>query len=536
MAFYSAADNLVAGDTNGSFDTFLYDRQARTTTRVSVGPGGAQASRATLLFDGPGSPAISADGRWVAFVSSADNLVPGDTNGASDVFVYDRQTGATTRVSVGPGGGQANTDAFYLAASRTSISADGRWVAFESPASNLVPGNTNASYDVFVHDMQTGTTTRVSMGPAGTQGNGSSTSAAISDDGRWVTFRSLASNLVAGDTNGSDDVFVHDRQTATTTRVSVSSAGAPGNNRSTSPAISADGRWVTFQSLASNLVAGDTNESYDVFVHDRQTATTTCISVGPGGAQGISHGTSPAISADGRFVSFVSLAANLVPGGDTASSDAFVHDRQTGTTTRMSASSGGAPGNDGSEYATISADGRWVAFHSLASNLVTADTNNSIDVFLRDRGDPACFAALAPLSASAGQPGGTGSVAVTTGAGCAWSAVSNDPTWLSVTGGVSGTGSGSVSFSVAANPTTFARIGTLTIAGQWFTVTQVGVCVVPPRLDGDGSRGSRRTWECDRHDERMVHVDGGVERSRLADRDERVERHKHRDGELHGGR
>jgi Tol biopolymer transport system component len=173
--------------------------------------------------------------------------------------------GTTTRVSVASNGAQGNGDSFS-----SSISADGRYVAFHSIASNLVSGDTNGAWDVFVHDRQSGQTTRVSAASNGAQGNGDSESPSISADGRYVAFSSDASNLVSGDTNGAWDVFVHDRQSGQTTRVSAASNGAQGNGDSESPSISADGRYVAFSSDASNLVSGDTNGAWDVFVHDRQ--------------------------------------------------------------------------------------------------------------------------------------------------------------------------------------------------------------------------------------------------------------------------
>ena len=375
VAFESNATNLVVGDTNGQFDVFVHDQQQGTTTRVSVGAGGLQGN------DRSGQPAISADGRWVAFSSGASNLVAGDTNGETDVFVHDRQTGTTTRTSVAAGGVQGNGPSYASA-----ISADGRWVAFSSGASNLVAGDTNGTGDAFVYDQQTGTTTRVSLGPGGAQGNGGSGASGISADGRWVAFSSAASNLVASDTNGTGDVFVHDQQTGATTRVSVGPGGAQANGESDHSAFSADGRLVMFGSSASNLVAGDTNGVADTFVHDQQTGTTARVSVGLGGAQANDYSFAKGISADGRWVVFESLASNLVA-GDTNQWDAFVHDLQTGTTTRVSVGTGGVQGNGDSGNPAISADGRWVAFDSYASNLVAGDTGG-LDVFVHDRVSP----------------------------------------------------------------------------------------------------------------------------------------------------
>ena len=255
VVYRSDASNLVAGDTNGSYDVFVWDRVSEVTQRVSVASDGTQAD-----YDSWG-PAISADGRWVTYYSSASNLVAGDTNGSYDVFVWDRVSGVTQRVSVASDGTQANYDS-----RGPSISADGRWVTYLSYASNLVAGDTNGDYDVFVWDRVSGVTERVSVGSDGTQANSKSWNPAISADGRWVTYYSYASNLVAGDTNGDYDVFVWDRVSGVTQRVSMASDGAQANYGSYAPAVSADGRWVTYESDAPNLVAGDTNGSVDVFL------------------------------------------------------------------------------------------------------------------------------------------------------------------------------------------------------------------------------------------------------------------------------
>ena len=390
VVFASGATNLVSGDTNAAYDIFVHDRQTGTTERVSVATGGGQAN--STSYD----PAISADGRFVAFYSYATNLVSGDTNGATDVFVHDRQTGTTERVSVATGGGQA-TGSSYIPA----ISADGRFVAFYSLAPDLVSGDTNGKTDVFVHDRQTGTTERVSVATGGTEADGSSYNPAISADGRFVAFHSGATNLVGGDTNVANDVFVHDRQTGTTERVSVATNGGQANDTSANAAISADGRFVAFQSIATNLIGGDTNGSSDVFVHDRQTGTTARVSVVTGGGQATGgHSFDPAIGADGRFVAFYSTATDLVGGDTNTSYDVFVHDRQTGTTERVSVATNGGQANATSANAAISADGHFVAFQSIANNLVGGDNNGFADVFVRDRGTSGA-APLAPLALNA---------------------------------------------------------------------------------------------------------------------------------------
>ena len=376
VAFESEASNLVPGDTNGCKDVFVHDRVTSQTTRVSIASDGVQG------YSDSECPSVSADGRYVVFHSLDNTLVQGDTNLTYDIFVHDRVTGQTTRVSVASDGTQGDGGGSL----EPSISADGRYVAFWSGASNLVPGDTNGKMDVFVHDRQTGQTTRISVASDGTQGNGDSYTPSISADGRYVAFESEASNLVPGDTNGRMDVFVHDRQTGQTNRISVTSDGGQGNDRAGLPSISADGRYVVFQSDASNLVPGDTNGRTDVFVHDQKSGQTTRISVASDGTQGNGGSYRPSISADGRYVTFHSEASNLVSGDTNERIDVFIHDRQTGQTIRVSIASDGTQGNGDSYTPSISTDGQYVMFSSSASNLVPGDTNGTYDVFVHDRG------------------------------------------------------------------------------------------------------------------------------------------------------
>jgi Tol biopolymer transport system component len=284
-----------------------------TVKRVNVSSAGAEANGFSF------NPSVSADGRFVAFDSEASSLVAGDLNGASDVFVHDRRTGRTRRVSVRSTGAEGNDESFS-----PSVSADGRFVAFDSDASTLVAGDLNGAGDVFVHDRRTGRTTRVSLNSAGAGGNGESINPSISAGGRFVAFQSSASNLVAGDDNGFSDVFVRDRRTGRTRRMSLRSSGAEGNNGSVDPSVSADGRFVAFQSLASNLVAGDANDVGDVFVRDRRMGRTSRVSVSSAGAEGDNGSVDPSISADGRLVAFVSDASNLVAGDGNGILDVFV--------------------------------------------------------------------------------------------------------------------------------------------------------------------------------------------------------------------
>jgi Tol biopolymer transport system component len=379
VAFSSYATNLVLRDTNADADVFVRDWVTRRTTRISVSSRGKEGDGASL------EATISADGRYVAFSSYATNLVPHDTNGTADVFLRDRLTGRTTRISTASDGTQGNDESRVA-----QISADGRYIAFTSWATNLVPGDTNRFYDAFVHDRRTGRTTRVSVASDGTQGNHASHVGAISPDGRYVTFASLANNLVPGDTNNPgpgfpEDAFVHDRITGRTTRVSVASDGTQSNGQSEPTAISRGGRYVLFSSTASNLVPADTNGVEDAFVHDRMTGRTTRVSVARHGTQANGGSHAGGMSADGRYVTFTSSAENLVRGDTNAADDVFVRDRWSKRTVRVSLSSRGAQANGLSGDPVISADGRYVAYVSSATNLVPGDTNDADDVFLSRR-------------------------------------------------------------------------------------------------------------------------------------------------------
>lgn len=356
--------------------------EARTLKRVSVDSNGNEGHGTTSSNSERGS--VSPDGRFVAFSSDAVDLVPGDTNGQIDVFLHDNLTGQTSLVSIGLGGAPAD------GASRSPVvSQDGRFVAFQSLATNLVPSDTNGQLDIFLRDMTAGTTLRASVDSAGAQANDDSQTPSLSRNGRYVAFTSSASNLVSGDANGQTDVFVHDAQTHVTVRTSVDSGGVEGNAASRFPSLSGDGRYVAFASSASNLVVGDTNNATDAFVRDLIAQQTVRVSLTNAGAQSVGGITvtlnnGPAISADGRFVAFASDATDLVPGDTNGQRDIFVRDIQGGTTTLVSLASNGSQGNGTSFTVGISGDGRMVAFRSQASNLVAGDTNGTPDVFLRD--------------------------------------------------------------------------------------------------------------------------------------------------------
>ncbi len=322
---------------------------------------------------------ISADGRYVAFDSEATNLVAGDTNGFRDTFIKDTVTGGISRIGTDSSGGQGN-----FISEISAISSDGRYVAFNSTSTNLVTGDTNGVQDSFIKDTLTGVTTRISTDSSGDQANSNSNVFAISTDGRYVAFNSNATNLVAGDTNGVQDSFIKDMLTGVTTRVSTDSLGVQGNSTSSVASISADGRYVAFYSNATNLVAGDTNGASDIFIKDMETGVTTRVSTDSSGVQGNGHSTGVAISADGRYVAFNSNATNLVAGDTNGAPDTFIKDTLTGITTMINTDSSGVQGDDESFIVGLSADGRYVAFSSFATNLDAGDTNGTLSFFRKD--------------------------------------------------------------------------------------------------------------------------------------------------------
>jgi Tol biopolymer transport system component len=353
VVFSSTASNLVPGVSGG---VFVRDRMNRTTRLVSLNSNGA---------------VISPDGRYVVFVS---RLVPGGTNGPDHIFVRELRTGTTKLVSVATDGTQGNDYSFS-----PSISANGRYVAFTSNATNLVPGDTNGGWDVFLHDLQTAATFRVSLGAPFTQANEGSYSAVLSHDARFVAFASDADNLVPGDTNGSTDVFVRDRRNQTIRRLSTNEAGT-GSGR---PAITPDGRYVAFDSTASNLVPNDTNRAQDVFVRDLLANTTNRVSLRTGFYQGGRGSYHASISADGKKVAFYSVA-RLVPSDRDNQTDVYLRDRRAQATRFLSEPLPGVTTGLQLFYpgTAISADGRVVVFTSYAGNLVPGDTNNVEDVFV----------------------------------------------------------------------------------------------------------------------------------------------------------
>ncbi len=324
---------------------------------------------------------IGDDGRYIIFSSDATNLVPNDTNNSTDTFIYDRTNQTVELINIAPNNIEADAPV-----SIGSISGNSRYITFASNASNLVANDTNEQRDIFVYDRIEKTTERISVASDGTQANDLNLFNAISDDGRYVAFESMASNLVANDTNGQRDIFIRDRIEKTTERVSVASDGTQANNHASLHSISDDGRYITYCSNANNLVANDTNGQSDVFVYDRVEKTTERISVASDGTQANGYSHFGSISGDGRYVAFESAANNLVANDTNGQRDVFVYDRVEKTTERVNVAIDNTAEPNGDSYGvSISDDGRYIAFVSEADNLVVDDINERSDIFVYDR-------------------------------------------------------------------------------------------------------------------------------------------------------
>ncbi|MFB3879665.1 MAG: S-layer homology domain-containing protein [Armatimonadota bacterium] len=331
-------------------------------------------------------PSFALDGRLVAFYSGGGNMVPEDTNHVYDVFLRDRLFGTVELVSLSSLAGIGNGASYEPA-----ISRDGRYVAFTTAATNLIPGDNNGVTDVVVRDLDAGLTLLASVSPTGSVADGESLWCSISEDGRYVAFQSSATNLIPGDTINWPGIYLRDMVAGTTQYISRPDAGGHADEISIKPSITPDGRYIAYRSYATNLVPGDTNGFSDVFLYDRNGGVTERVSVATlTGAQGNGETLGrPGVTPDGRYVVFSSAADNLVPDDTNGKWDVFVRDRTTGTTERLSVSSAGVEGNDDSGYdapaVAISDDGRYVSFASAASNLAPNDTNGMWDVFVRDR-------------------------------------------------------------------------------------------------------------------------------------------------------
>lgn len=372
VVFASDQPDLVPGDTNNADDVFLRDRQAGTTTRISVSPAGEQADSFST------QAAISADGRWIAFVSYATNLLPGVTSSeCGQVYLYDRETGALDRISDTAAGVAGDGDSLD-----PSLSANGRYVSFETRTSNLFPGK-GAYSNVARYDRVTGQTTLVNVEDGG---DGVATAgsywASISANGRYVAFASWESDMVPGDTNGELDIFLRDTQAGTTVRVNLSDDDQQATVRGNGPDVSNDGRFVTFWSEDSGLVADDTNGVADIFLRDLQAGTTTAISRSPDGQTANSVSGDPQITPDGSQVVYFSEATNIVPGDTNSAGDVYVKDLTTGENRIVSRRGNGALGNQASFNGRVSRNGQFYVYGSWATNLVKGDTNNETDLFV----------------------------------------------------------------------------------------------------------------------------------------------------------
>ncbi|MEO8602194.1 MAG: hypothetical protein ABI629_06430 [bacterium] len=383
IAYNSDALDLVSPPFPG-FRGQVYLRPITTVTSqlISKAPDG----KAGNMPSEPGgfAPSISADSRFVAFSSQATNLVVDDTNNLEDVFVFDRQSGEMQLISRTPEAVANGASSF------PRLSGDGRFVVFQSNASNLVEGDDNAATDIFLYDRQDDVMRRVSVSADGTAGNGRSLTPAISADGRVVAFASRATNLVTTTVSGTfEQIYVTNWENNAIGLASVNSAGMPGNLISFLPALTADGGMVAFKSEAFNLVSGDTNGVPDVFVRERAANITQRVSVDSFGNQANSLSAAPGISGDGRFVAFASFASNFVPEDGNGFSDVYVYDRfppnrAQGVIARVTvATNGGEPNGGVTDFpVSVSTDGRWIGFASSSSNLVPNDFNNNIDAFL----------------------------------------------------------------------------------------------------------------------------------------------------------
>lgn len=383
VAFWSYASNLVADDSNGWNDVFVKDRDTGAVDLVSVSSSGAQGNHSSR------SPSISGDGRYVAFQSYASNLVTDDTNGGWDVFVHDRVTGLTRRASESSSGAQADDTAW-----ESSISMDGEYVAYSSYASNLVDGDTNGTSDVFVSRREGGVTTRASVDTAGGDPNGQSRIPSIDAAGEFVSFYSDASDLVSDDGNGATDVFVSDR-TGTTgnVRVSVTSSGGESDDRSFRPSISHDGRVVAFESLASNLDADDTNGLADVYVHDIDAATTTWASPVAGGG----NSKRPSLSGDGRYVAY-HTSEDLLSYDSNGSKDVYEYEVATGESVLLSQDDFQPLGDCSSIRPSVSGDGASAAFTTCATTFDPDDRNDTWDIYVHDWEDARTVCKLTRIS------------------------------------------------------------------------------------------------------------------------------------------
>lgn len=384
VAFYTDASNLLpqgaGGDNNGYTDVYLFDGTLRRISETVDGQSANGPSMAQRF-----RPSIDDGCTCVAFSTDASNLVPNDTNNRTDVVLRTLTEPPTNElISVGLDGNSANGSS-----ASASVSADCSKVAFRSTATNLVDGDTNLVSDIFVHDRTTGTISRVSVPAGGGESDGSSTTPGISGDGRCVAFASLATNLWEGDTNSVHDIYVA-CDGVVTCRASVSSTGQGANDISFHPSLNQDGTIVAFKSEASNLVPGDNNGHPDVFVHDCVAGTTERVSIANNGQEGNDIAIPPTIDRAGTRVAFGSFASNLATVATNGRSQIYVRDLETGETILFSVNSRGEAQNGSSPDLppSICPDGNHVTFASAATNLGSGNAAGAQSIFIGPIGGP----------------------------------------------------------------------------------------------------------------------------------------------------
>lgn len=374
LVFTSYEPTLVAGSDASGPQVYLRDMETGQNFLVSATVAGKAGNGVSE------QPAVSAGGRYVVFVSNATDLVTGDSNGKRDVFVRDMAQRSTSLVSASAAGSLADGDSY-----EPVVSSEGQIVAFYSYATNLVPGDTNSISDVFVVDRGAKNVSRISVGAGGLQSDGGSFAPAISSDGRYVAFRSTATNIVTGRSSNIPGIFVTDRLRGTTALASVATDGTQANDFSFRPSISGDGRYVAFESDATNLVPDDTNRARDIFIRDASAGTTRLVTVSTSQAQADGASRNAAISTNGRIVAFESDASNLVGVDEAGLTDVYVRDLDNLTTEAVSVSTSDATSDDDSSFPSVSGNGRYVAFTSKASTLAPGNGDHARNVFIRDR-------------------------------------------------------------------------------------------------------------------------------------------------------
>jgi Tol biopolymer transport system component len=382
VVFYTWAMNLVVGDTNNVWDLLLRKPAAGTTQRVSVNADGSQ-----QMSSYPSLPllnAISGDGRFV-IMNTHVPLEPADTNDSSDGYLYDNQDGSVRRVTLGAGNAQIGG---YSSA--TGLSRDAARIVFQAHAPDVVAGQPAGNYRAYVRELASGTNTHVTFRSGGEIPGDDVFAPVMSDDGGIVVASTLNSNFVGGDDNGMTDLIRQDGATNPAQRLSSPLAGATttaANHDSGAyfqgHSASAGARFVAFGSLASNLVPGDLNGVHDVFVRDRLLGTTERVSVHSNGSEGFCGSFGPSISDDGRYVVFYSCTPFDIE-VPALRMDIYRHDRLTHTTALVSRAHDDTAPNSFSTNPSLSADGRFVAFASCASDIVQNDVNGYCDIFVRD--------------------------------------------------------------------------------------------------------------------------------------------------------